>query len=94
MKTVADIIAQTLRQAGVEMVFGLPGGENTELLDALRRHDIRFVLVANESSAVFMADVMARLTGKPGVCLVTLGPGGYKRLLPGLHTLILTGRQS
>jgi acetolactate synthase-1/2/3 large subunit len=56
-------------------VFGLPGGENAETLDAMRREGLEFVLVRNESSAVFMADATARLTGKPGVALVTLGPG-------------------
>ena len=72
---VADVLAQTLRAAGVETVFGLPGGENVEVLDALRRVGIRFVLVRNESSALFMADAAGRLTGAPGVCLTTLGPG-------------------
>lgn len=75
MSTVAQIIAQTLAEAGIETVFGLPGGENSELMDALRQAGLRFVLVRNESSAVFMADVQARLTGKPGVALTTLGPG-------------------
>ncbi|MCW1967886.1 MAG: thiamine pyrophosphate-binding protein, partial [Anaerolineae bacterium] len=75
MSTVAQILAQTLAEAGIETVFGLPGGENSELMDALRQAGLRFVLVRNESSAVFMADVQARLTGKPGVALTTLGPG-------------------
>ena len=75
MATVADILAQTIRRAGVDTVFGLPGGENTEVLDALRRQGVAFVLVKNESSALFMADVTARLTGRPGVALTTLGPG-------------------
>jgi acetolactate synthase I/II/III large subunit len=75
MTTVADTIATHLVQAGVETVFGLPGGENVHLMEALRRAGLRFVLVRNESSAVFMADATARLTGRPGVCLTTLGPG-------------------
>lgn len=87
-ETVADTIANALQQAGIETVFGLPGGENTELLDALRRHDIRFVLVANESSAVFMADATARLTGKPGVCLVTLGPGATNAVAGVAHAYL------
>lgn len=75
MPTVAQTIAQTLSTSGITTVFGLPGGENSELMDALRGAGIRFVLVRNESSALFMADVQARLTGKPGVALTTLGPG-------------------
>lgn len=74
-KPVADKLAQTLAEAGVEIVFGLPGGEVVAVLDALRRQNIRFVLTHNESTAVFMADATARLSGKPGVCLTTLGPG-------------------
>ena len=75
MRSVADALAEALVVNGVEVVFGLPGGENTEVLDAIRNHGIDFVLVHNESSAVFMADAYARLTGRPGVCLTTLGPG-------------------
>jgi len=56
-------------------VFGLPGGENAEVLEAMRQQGLEFVLVRNENSAVFMADATARLTGKPGVALTTLGPG-------------------
>ncbi len=75
MVTVADVLAETLRAAGINTVFGLPGGENAEVLDAVRRHGLEFVLVRNESSGVFMADATARLTGRPGVALATLGPG-------------------
>lgn len=75
MPTIAEILTQTLSSSGIDTVFGLPGGENSELMDALRRAGIRFVLVRNESSALFMADVRARLTGKPSVALTTLGPG-------------------
>lgn len=75
MTTVAELLVHHLKAAGVETVFGLPGGENVHMMEALRKQNIRFVLVRNESSAVFMADATARLTGKPGVCLTTLGPG-------------------
>lgn len=75
MQTVAEAIADELFYAGITTVFGLPGGENLPLLDALRRRKIDFVLVRNESSAVYMADVTARLTRTPGVVLTTLGPG-------------------
>lgn len=75
MTTVAQALAQSLLEAGIDTVFGLPGGENVEVLDALRRQGTNFVLVANESSAIYMADAQARLTGKPGICLTTLGPG-------------------
>ena len=75
MATVAEVLAKTVKAAGIDTVFGLPGGENAEVLDAFRRQGLGFVLVRNENSAVFMADATARLTGKPGVALTTLGPG-------------------
>ena len=74
-ESVADALARTIAEAEIEVVFGLPGGEVVAVLDAFRRHNIRFVLTHNESTAVFMADATARITGKPGVCLTTLGPG-------------------
>lgn len=75
MITVAEYLAQQLTAAGVKRVYGLPGGENVVVLDAIRRQGIEFLLVKNESSACFMAATEARLTGKIGVALTTLGPG-------------------
>jgi acetolactate synthase-1/2/3 large subunit len=75
MTTVAQLLAETLYDRGVRAVFGLPGGEVIEILDAVRKSGIEFVLVKNESTAVYMADVTARLTGTIGVALTTLGPG-------------------
>ena len=75
MPSIAECLAQQLVEAGVRRVYGLPGGENVEALDALWRRGIEFVLVANESSACFMAATEARLTGSIGVALTTLGPG-------------------
>ena len=86
--TVAGVLVQTLKAAGVKIVFGLPGGENVEVMDTLRREGIRFVLVRNESSAVFMADVTARLTGNPGVCLTTLGPGAANAYVGVAHAYL------
>jgi len=75
MPTLAELLANKIAKAGVDVVFGLPGGENVEVLDALRRRGIQFFLVRNESSAIFMADTHARITGRIGVALTTLGPG-------------------
>ncbi|MDE2778035.1 MAG: thiamine pyrophosphate-binding protein [Chloroflexota bacterium] len=75
MPTVAESFADQLAIAGVQRVYGLPGGENVEILDALRRQGMDFILVKNESSACFMAATDARLTGGIGVALATLGPG-------------------
>ncbi len=83
MPTVAETLAQTLYDAGVRFAFGMPGGETVEILDAMRRRDIRFELVHHETSAVFMADAVARVSGTPAVALTTLGPGAMNAV-PGI----------
>ena len=75
MTTVAETIARSLYDAGVRIVFGMPGGEVAAVLEALRRCGIRFELMHHEESAVFAADAWARATGSPGCVLTTLGPG-------------------
>ncbi len=75
MTSIAEYLANQLATAGVNTVYGLPGGENVVILEALRAQGIDFVLVKNESSACFMAAASARLTGSPGIALSTLGPG-------------------
>jgi acetolactate synthase-1/2/3 large subunit len=72
---VADNIADQLFKAGVRNVFGIPGGPSIPYIEAFRRAGIEFILVSNEASAGIMADVSARLTGVPGVCHATFGPG-------------------
>ncbi len=73
--TNADLIARTLRDAGVRYCFGIPSGQVLRLIESLRAAGIEYVLVSHEGAAGFMADVVGRLTGVPGVCLATLGPG-------------------
>lgn len=74
MKT-AELFVHCLENEGVEYIFGLPGEENLDVMDALVDSDIRFITVRHEQGAAFMADVYGRLTGRAGVCLATLGPG-------------------
>ena len=83
MVTVAETIAQTLHEAGVRIVFGMPGGEVVSVLEAMLRVGIRFELMHHEQSAVFAADAHARATGKPGCVLTTLGPGALNAV-PGI----------
>jgi len=71
----AELLVQCLENEGVEYIFGLPGEENMEVLNALEHSSIQFITTRHEQGAAFMADVYGRLTGKPGVCLSTLGPG-------------------
>lgn len=71
----AELIVQILKQAGVTHGFGIPSGNVLPLMDAMRKHDLPFVLTAHEGSAGFAADVMGRMTGAPGLGIATLGPG-------------------
>ena len=79
--TCATVIARTLKSSGVRYVFGHPGGEVVDLIEALETHGIRFVLTGHESAAAFMASTAGRMTGIPGVCLATLGPGACNLVL-------------
>jgi acetolactate synthase I/II/III large subunit len=71
----ADLIVATLKAAGIARGFGIPSGNVLPLMEAMRRGGIDFVLTAHEGSAGFAADVTGRLTGAPGLCIATLGPG-------------------
>ena len=71
----AELIVATLRAAGVSHGFGIPSGNVLPLLEAMRVGRLPYVLTAHEGSAAFAADVMGRLTGTPGLCIATLGPG-------------------
>ncbi len=71
----AEVLVRCLENEGVQYIFGIPGEENLELLNALANSSIKFITVRHEQGAAFMADVYGRLTGKAGVCLSTLGPG-------------------
>src|SRR5919201_3885251 len=72
----AELLVRCLENEGVRYVFGLPGEEILDLLEALSRSpSINFVVTRHEQGAAFMADVYGRLSTYPGVCLATLGPG-------------------
>lgn len=71
----ADLIVRILKAAGITHGFGVPSGNVLPLMEAMRTGGVEFVLTAHEGSAGFAADVTARMTGKPGLCIATLGPG-------------------
>jgi acetolactate synthase-1/2/3 large subunit len=73
--TIAEYIANQLFNHGVRFVFGIPGGPSIPYLEAFKAAGIEFILTSNEASAGIMADVTARITGIPGVCHSTFGPG-------------------
>ena len=80
-RNVARLIVECLVHEGVECVFGLPGEENLHMIDAIADSPIRFITTRDERGAAFMADTYGALTGKPGVCLATLGPGAINLML-------------
>lgn len=79
--TVAEILARTLRDAGVTCMFGLPGGEILDFIEAARQVGIAFTLVRHEATASFMADALGQLDRRPAVCVSTLGPGAVNMTL-------------
>lgn len=70
--TVAQLFIKCLESHGVQYIFGVPGEENLDMLDALKDSPIQFIITRNEQTAVFMAATHGRLTGKTGVALATL----------------------
>lgn len=72
---VRECVGRALRDAGIKRVFGVPGGEVTDLAEGFRSNGIEFVLTRHEAAAAFMASATGTLTGVPGVCVATLGPG-------------------
>jgi acetolactate synthase-1/2/3 large subunit len=79
--TSAQTIADVLYSSGTRYVFGHPGGEVVDLIEALEQCGVNFVLTGHESAAAFMAGAIGRLSGRPGVCLATLGPGACNLVL-------------
>lgn len=99
MKT-SDFFVKALENEGVEYIFGIPGEENLDFLDSLQHSTIKLVLTRHEQGAGFMAATYGRLTGKPGVCLATLGPGATNFVTPaayaqlgGMPILMITGQK-
>ncbi len=93
---------KSLKDEGVEAIFGYPGGAVIDIFDCLQRHfsdTFTFILVRHEQAAVHAADGYARATGKPGVCLVTSGPGGTNTVtglatayMDSIPVLVFTGQ--
>jgi len=97
----SDLFIKALENEGVRYIFGLPGEENLDFLESLRKsRKIKLVLTRHEQGAGFMAATYGRLTGKPGVCLATLGPGATNLVTPAAYAqlgamplIIITGQK-
>ncbi len=96
----ADLLVAALENEGVTHIFGVPGEENLDVLESLRGSSIQLVLTRHEQAAAFMAATHGRLTGRPGVCLTTLGPGALNlttgaayALLGAMPMVMITGQK-
>ena len=81
----SDLFIKCLENEGVEYIFGVPGEENLDFLESLRQSSIQLILTRHEQPAGFMAATIGRLTGHPGVCLSTLGPGATNFFTPAAY---------
>ncbi|KQQ91813.1 thiamine pyrophosphate-binding protein [Massilia sp. Leaf139] len=85
LRTGGQILVDALHVHGVDTAFGVPGESYLDVLDALHDSSIRFVINRQEGGAAFMAEAYGKLTGKPGICFVTRGPGATNASI-GVHT--------
>jgi acetolactate synthase-1/2/3 large subunit len=96
----SDLLVAALENEGVSRIYGIPGEENLDVVEAIRRSSIELVLTRHEQAAAFMAATYGRLTGKPGVCITTLGPGALNlttgaayALLGAMPMIMITGQK-
>ncbi|RMF92633.1 MAG: acetolactate synthase large subunit [Candidatus Schekmanbacteria bacterium] len=85
----SDMFVKQLEEEGVTHIFGLPGEENLDLLDSLRKSSIKIFITRHEQAAAFMAATYGRLTGKAGVCFSTLGPGATNLVTGIAHSQLI-----
>jgi acetolactate synthase-1/2/3 large subunit len=96
----SDLLVAAMENEGVSRIYGIPGEENLDVVEAIRRSSIELVLTRHEQAAAFMAATYGRLTGKPGVCITTLGPGALNlttgaayALLGAMPMVMITGQK-
>ena len=96
----SELLVRALQNEGVDRIFGIPGEENLDVVEALRTSKIELILTRHEQAAAFMAATHGRLTGRPGVCISTLGPGALNfstgaayAHLGAMPMIILTGQK-
>ena len=96
----SDLFVAALENEGVDRIFGIPGEENLDIVESIRRSSIQLILTRHEQAAAFMAATYGRLTGKAGVCITTLGPGALNlttgaayALLGAMPMIMITGQK-
>jgi acetolactate synthase-1/2/3 large subunit len=96
----SDLLVAALENEGVDRIFGIPGEENLDVVESISKSSIQLVITRHEQAAAFMAATYGRLTGKPGVCIATLGPGALNfstgaayALLGAMPMIMITGQK-
>jgi acetolactate synthase-1/2/3 large subunit len=96
----SDLLVAALENEGAERIFGVPGEENLDVIESLHGSKIELIVTRHEQAAAFMAATYGRLTGKPGICLSTLGPGALNfstaaayALLGAMPMVLITGQK-
>ena len=96
----SELLLKCLEREGVSHIFGVAGEENLHLLEAISKSNIKYISTRHEQAASFMAATWGRLTGEPGVCLSTLGPGATNlatgaayAFLGGMPMIMITGQK-
>jgi len=96
----SDLLVAALENEGVDRIFGIPGEENLDVVESVRTSSIQLVVTRHEQAAAFMAATYGRLTGRPGVCITTLGPGALNlatgaayALLGAMPMIMITGQK-
>jgi acetolactate synthase-1/2/3 large subunit len=97
----SDLFVRALENEGVERIFAVPGEENLDVVESLRHSRIQLIVTRHEQSAAFMAATHGRLTGRPGVCMATLGPGALNLVtgaayahLGAMPMVLITGQKA
>lgn len=96
----SDLFVAALENEGVDRIFGIPGEENLDIVESIRKSNIKLIVTRHEQAAAFMAATYGRLTGNPGVCITTLGPGALNlttgaayALLGAMPMMMITGQK-
>src|SRR6202521_2020043 len=96
----SDLFVAALENEGVDRIFGIPGEENLDIVKSLRNPQTQLISPRHEQAAAFMAATYGRLTGRPGVCITTLGPGALNfstgaayALLGAMPMIMITGQK-
>jgi acetolactate synthase-1/2/3 large subunit len=88
MSTTVEVMADAFKEAGTPFLVGHPGGESVELMEAARKRDMRFILMKQETAGAMLAATWGEITGSPGVCLSTRGPGAANMVNGAAHAFL------